>query len=49
MKPTHWLILFLVIVAGTVLGNLIVAKIVSVQVQSSANATPLGRLLGSLG
>jgi len=49
MKPTDWLILFLVIVAGTIVGNLIVAKIVSVQVQSSADSTPLGRLLGSLG
>jgi hypothetical protein len=46
MKLTEALTLFVVILAATILGNLIVAKIISDQVQSTASQTPLGKLLG---
>jgi len=49
MKPTDALLLFVVILAATIAGNLIVAKIISNEVSAQAGATPLGRLLGSLG
>lgn len=47
MKPTEALTLFVVFIAATILGNLIVAKIISKEVSAQAGASPLGRLLGA--
>jgi len=46
MKSSDFAILFLVFLAATILGNLIVAKIVSDQASASLNANPLVKLLG---
>ncbi len=48
MKTSDALILFVVILAATILGNLVVAKIISDQVSAQAGASPLGKLLGAL-
>ena len=42
------LILFLVALAATIIGNLIVAKIVSDQVSSQAGQTTLGKLFAAI-
>jgi hypothetical protein len=48
MKALHWLILFLVIVAGATLANLIALKIAADQVSSSVSTSPLVNLFGAL-
>jgi len=45
MKPSEALTLFVVMLAATILGNLIVAKIVSDQVSKQAGANPWLKLL----
>jgi len=47
MKVTTAIVLFLVIAAATIVGNLIVAKIISVQAGDSLKANPLLKLLGA--
>lgn len=47
MKLSDWIIAFVVIVAANVVGNLLVAKIVSDQASASLNANPLLRLFSS--
>lgn len=45
---TDALVLFIVATLATIVGNLVVAKIVSDQVSSQAGQSTLGKLLGSL-
>jgi hypothetical protein len=49
MKITDALILFLVIVLGATLANLIALKIAADQVSSQVGSSPLANLLASLG
>lgn len=49
MKPIHFLFLFVVIVAGATIANLLALKIAADQVSSSVGSSPLLGLLGSFG
>jgi len=48
MKPLHWIILFVVIVAGATLANLLALKIAADQVSGSVSSSPILGLLGGL-
>lgn len=48
MKAWHFLVLFVVIVAGATIANLLALKIAADQVSSSVSSSPVLNLLGSL-
>jgi len=48
MKPLHWIILFVVIVTGATIANLIALKITADQVSGTVSTSPLVGLFGAL-